>query len=186
MINKETTIKTNNRELRKCIYVAHSKKCFYTGVLLNENEFDIDHILPVSLGGKDNISNYVLSSIKANRRKSNKYDIEITNKLILLNELLFVQKVIDLYNENKYKIDIDYITKKINKIPFMEKSGYYNVLTKLIQERKESKFSQEFMADWLGVSRKKLNEFEQGKIDYYLLCHYADKLSIDIQLTMNY
>ena len=64
--------------------------------------------------------------------------------------------------------------------------NYQSVVTKLIQERKESKFSQEFMADWLGVSRKKLNEFEKGKIDYYLLCQYADKLSIDIELTMNY
>jgi DNA-binding XRE family transcriptional regulator len=60
------------------------------------------------------------------------------------------------------------------------------IVTLLIKERKESKFSQEFMADWLGVSRKKLNEFEQGKIDFFLMCHYADKLSIDIELTMNY
>lgn len=64
--------------------------------------------------------------------------------------------------------------------------NYQSVVTKLIQERKESKFSQEFMADWLGVSRKKLNEFERGKIDFFLMCHYADKLSIDIELTMNY
>ena len=64
--------------------------------------------------------------------------------------------------------------------------NYQSVVTKLIQERKESKFSQEFMADWLGVSRKKLNEFENGKIDFFLMCHYADKLSIDIELTMNY
>ena len=64
--------------------------------------------------------------------------------------------------------------------------NYQLVVTKLIQERKESKFSQEFMADWLGVSRKKLNEFERGKIDFFLMCHYADKLSIEIELTMNY
>lgn len=64
--------------------------------------------------------------------------------------------------------------------------NYQSVVTKLIQERKESKFSQEFMAEWLGVSRKKLNEFERGKIDFELMCHYADKLSIDIELTMNY
>lgn len=64
--------------------------------------------------------------------------------------------------------------------------NYQSVVTKLIQERKESKFSQEFMAEWLGVSRKKLNEFENGKIDFFLMCHYADKLSIDIELTMNY
>jgi DNA-binding XRE family transcriptional regulator len=60
------------------------------------------------------------------------------------------------------------------------------IVTLLIKERKESKFSQEFMADWLGVSRKKLNEFEQGKIDFFLMCHYADKLSIDIELTIKY
>ena len=64
--------------------------------------------------------------------------------------------------------------------------NYQSVVAKLIQERKESKFSQEFMADWLGVSRKKLNEFENVKIDFFLMCHYADKLSIDIELTMNY
>ena len=64
--------------------------------------------------------------------------------------------------------------------------NYQLVVTKLIQERKESKFSQEFMADWIGVSRKKLNEFERGKIDFFLMCHYADKLSIEIELTMNY
>ena len=64
--------------------------------------------------------------------------------------------------------------------------NYQSVVAKLIQERKESKFSQEFMADWIGVSRKKLNEFERGKIDFFLMCHYADKLSIEIELTMNY
>jgi DNA-binding XRE family transcriptional regulator len=60
--------------------------------------------------------------------------------------------------------------------------NYRLIVAKLIQERKEAKFSQEFMADWLGVSRKKLNEFEKGKIDFYLMCHYADKLSLDIQV----
>ncbi len=64
--------------------------------------------------------------------------------------------------------------------------NYQTIVTKLIQERKESKFSQEFMAEWLGVSRKKLNEFERGKIDFELMCNYADKLTIDIELTMNY
>jgi len=64
--------------------------------------------------------------------------------------------------------------------------NYQSIVSILIQERKESKFSQEFMADWLGVSRKKLNEFEQGKIDFFLMCHYADKLSIDIELTIKY
>jgi DNA-binding XRE family transcriptional regulator len=72
------------------------------------------------------------------------------------------------------------VTKKLQGL-----ENYRLIVAKLIQERKEAKFSQEFMADWLGVSRKKLNEFEKGKIDFYLMCHYADKLSLDIQVLCN-
>lgn len=56
------------------------------------------------------------------------------------------------------------------------------IVTKLIQIRKDARFSQEFMADWLNVSRKKLNEFENGKFDFDLMVKYADKLSVDIEL----
>ena len=36
------------------------------------------------------------------------------------------------------------------------------------------------MADWLNVSRKKINEFENGNFDFDLMLNYADKLSIDV------
>ena len=60
------------------------------------------------------------------------------------------------------------------------------IISELIKTRKDAKFTQQFMAKWLGVSRKKLNEFENGCFDFELMVNYADKLSIDIELTMNY
>lgn len=59
---------------------------------------------------------------------------------------------------------------------------YREIVTKLIQIRKDAKFSQEFMAEWLNVSRKKINEFENGAIDFELMINYADKLSVEVEL----
>lgn len=56
------------------------------------------------------------------------------------------------------------------------------IVTDLIRIRKDAKFSQEFMADWLRVSRKKLNEFENGSFDFDLMVNYASKLSVDIKI----
>ncbi len=56
------------------------------------------------------------------------------------------------------------------------------IVTKLIHIRKDAKFSQEFMADWLKVSRKKINEFENGSFDFDLMVKYADKLSVELNL----
>jgi DNA-binding XRE family transcriptional regulator len=57
------------------------------------------------------------------------------------------------------------------------------IVTKLIQIRKDAGFSQRFMAEWLNVSRKKINEFENGKFDFDLMVQYADKISVDIELS---
>jgi len=56
------------------------------------------------------------------------------------------------------------------------------IVTKLIQIRKDANFSQQFMSDWLNVSRKKLNEFENGSFDFELMVKYADKLSVEISI----
>jgi DNA-binding XRE family transcriptional regulator len=63
-------------------------------------------------------------------------------------------------------------------------SDYNEIVTKLIAIRKEANFSQQYIADWLGVSRKKINEFEQGKMDFELLIKYANKLSVELSLTI--
>lgn len=57
------------------------------------------------------------------------------------------------------------------------------IVTMLKTQRIRARISQDFMAEWLGVSRKKLNEFENGKFDFELMVNYADKFSIDIKIT---
>ena len=56
------------------------------------------------------------------------------------------------------------------------------IVLMLKTQRIRARISQDFMAEWLNVSRKKLNEFENGKFDFELMVMYADKFSIDIKL----
>lgn len=62
------------------------------------------------------------------------------------------------------------------------KSQCNELVTRLVECRKQSGTSQEFMADWLGVSRKKLSEFEGGAFDFNLAILYADKMGIDVRI----
>lgn len=55
-----------------------------------------------------------------------------------------------------------------------------NYVTELIHTRKEAKLSQQFMAEWLGVSRKKIVHFESGKFDFELFFLYCDKFDVEI------
>lgn len=43
--------------------------------------------------------------------------------------------------------------------------------------------TQDGMADWLKVDRRKIMALENGEINISLLLRYADKLSIDVKLT---
>lgn len=57
----------------------------------------------------------------------------------------------------------------------------------LVKERKEAKFTQEFMAEWLGISTRKLQMMEKCKtIDLPTLLNYAEKFGIDITIITNF
>ena len=99
ILNKDSKITISDTNLRISIYNAFDGRCFYTGMNIGFNEMHIDHIKPKSKGGKDCISNYVLSSGYINLKKSNRvsYDlIKISTEIV---SLLFVDKVIYYYNE---------------------------------------------------------------------------------------
>lgn len=51
------------------IYPKTNGKCYYCGVHVGEN-FDIEHVIPWSLGGSDNIENLVPSCKPCNREKA--------------------------------------------------------------------------------------------------------------------
>jgi DNA-binding XRE family transcriptional regulator len=181
MITENTTIRTTDLYLRKAIYKAHKGKCFYTGEHLDFNLIEIDHIIPKYEGGTNTILNYVLTSRKINGRKSKKYEKEICDKLQLLNKLLFVPSVIKEYNNICYENKILKIHNNINrKNELLEKAGFYNIIEKVVFLRKQANFSQQFMAEWLNVDRRKIIELEYGNCTIELLLLYAEKLDYPI------
>jgi DNA-binding XRE family transcriptional regulator len=63
------------------------------------------------------------------------------------------------------------------------KKTYNQIVKQLIENRNSSKCTQDTVASWLNVSRKKLIEFENLKrLDFELLCKYCDIYGIDLKL----
>ena len=63
------------------------------------------------------------------------------------------------------------------------KQVYKDQVQKLVHIRNEAGVTQEFMADWFGVDRRKIIAFEKlKKINLELLLLYADKFDTEIKL----
>lgn len=105
-VNKNTEISIKDPYLRRAIYDVFDGKCFYTGRELGFDEIEIDHIIPKSKGGKNCISNYVLSCHYINNKKLGIiYDKLIKITIEVVNEF-FVDKVVDRYNVLKMNHEI--------------------------------------------------------------------------------
>ena len=62
------------------------------------------------------------------------------------------------------------------------KSKYKEIVHELIKIRNEAGFTQQFLADWLEIDRRKIIAFESlKKVDLETMLKYADKLSVDIK-----
>ena len=60
---------------------------------------------------------------------------------------------------------------------------YNQIVKELIENRNSSKATQDMVAGWLNVSRKKLIEFENLKqMDFKLLCNYCDIYGVQLKL----
>jgi 5-methylcytosine-specific restriction endonuclease McrA len=55
--------------------------CFWCGNTIKQNDMQLDHVYPLSKGGKHDISNLVVSCRKCNNRKSNKHPEDWMNEL---------------------------------------------------------------------------------------------------------
>lgn len=73
---EEGDINWKNKALREIIFEVYGGKCNYTGRAIADDEFSIDHIIPRSKGGPDNVFNYAPTTISLNGRKSDSLDIE--------------------------------------------------------------------------------------------------------------
>jgi len=57
---------------KRNIYIRDNYTCQYSGKKVNKGESDIDHVVPLSKGGKNSWENMVVCSKNINRKKANK------------------------------------------------------------------------------------------------------------------
>ena len=72
----------------------------------------------------------------------------------------------------------------MEKVPNIEhfKTEYRKIVHELIKIRNQADLTQASMADWLGVDRRKIIQFEgMKKVNLELLLLYGDKLSVDVK-----
>ena len=98
MININSEIRTTDKILRVAMYKIYSGKCFYTGRPISFEDVHIDHILAQKNGGKNCIGNYTLCCSEINLRKNNSNDDYFVERVTLINNLLFSNKVVSEYN----------------------------------------------------------------------------------------
>lgn len=56
-------------KVRRAVYVVFGGRCFYSGALISQEEAHVDHFIPKDKGGRDVVSNYVLSRSDLNLMK---------------------------------------------------------------------------------------------------------------------
>lgn len=63
------------------------------------------------------------------------------------------------------------------------KKVYKQIVKELIVIRNQAELTQQFLAEWLEVDRRKIIAFENlKKVDLEIMLKYADKLSVDIEI----
>ena len=67
---------------RKNIYLRDLCRCQYCGVKFRTEDLNLDHVIPVSRGGKSTWENVVCSCIRCNKRKGNRTLLEAGLKLV--------------------------------------------------------------------------------------------------------
>jgi 5-methylcytosine-specific restriction endonuclease McrA len=67
---------------RKNIYLRDKSRCQYCGKRFRTEELNLDHVVPVSRGGKSTWENVVCSCIRCNIRKGNRTPDEAALTLI--------------------------------------------------------------------------------------------------------
>lgn len=63
-------------EMKEALFERDGNKCFYTGVELTPETATIEHLIPISKGGKNNTDNLVLCTEESNQEMGDKPLIE--------------------------------------------------------------------------------------------------------------
>jgi 5-methylcytosine-specific restriction endonuclease McrA len=62
----------DREELSKKLYIYQNGQCFYCKKITARKQCDLEHMTPISKGGKDNPTNIALSCYHCNKEKHNK------------------------------------------------------------------------------------------------------------------
>ena len=85
---------------RRDIYNKYDGHCAYCGKKIEYDDMTIDHIIPQSKGGKDNLENTIPSCQLCNNQKGNRSVEEFRE---------FVANIVDVLDENKqYRLALRY------------------------------------------------------------------------------
>ena len=100
-------ISISDKNVRKAVYRAYKGQCFYTGRPVQEEEMVIDHLIPVSKGGRDSFDNYVLTFGDLNSGKSNKLNDELERMMWTVKNI-YAPRSSKLYKQFSSKIKSDF------------------------------------------------------------------------------
>jgi len=62
---------TISGDIQQKVFAADGFVCKYCGVRMGEAALSVDHLVPLELGGENNVSNYISACRKCNKRKGN-------------------------------------------------------------------------------------------------------------------
>lgn len=93
LVKKSIPVQTKNKKTR--IYEASNGICYLCGEKLDKNSFNLDHIVPISRGGKNNEANLRATHIKCNSEKGDKFITELIgdSKFKILKQEDWIKKI---------------------------------------------------------------------------------------------
>lgn len=91
---EEANISPNDPILREAALAIFGGKCLYTGREVDASTMHIDHVIPKSAGGPDNIFNYALAAARPNITKSDKIDEQAVLPLLYLIRTTYANRLL--------------------------------------------------------------------------------------------
>ena len=97
-----TEISISNLKLRRVIYEVFEGSCFFTGQPVAFEDMAIDHIIPRSKGGADDVYNYFVTSRHLNAKKRAKLNHKGVEPSLYIIKLVYAPKVLrEFYKSRK-------------------------------------------------------------------------------------
>ena len=69
---KKNPNRNNVKRLKESVLKRDGNKCFYTGAKMSEKQMTLEHLVPLSKGGTNNLHNLVLCTEESNKKMGDK------------------------------------------------------------------------------------------------------------------